>query len=85
MIALEGIYDNGALMLEKSAPIKKAKVLVIFPDKEEEAEKEDIIKNKKTPKRNDAFMKALENDRFVIHTGLNVEEYMKELRDNDRI
>ena len=83
MIAVEGIYDNGKLSLEKLAPVNKAKVLVIFPDKEKQ--EKDIIENNDAPKRNDAFLKALEDDRFVIHTGLNVEEYMKELRDNDRI
>ena len=36
------------------------------------------------PKRNDTFLAALEDDRFVNETGLDVEAYMKELRKNDR-
>ncbi len=67
MIAVEGIYDNGAVLLEKAAPINKAKVLVIFPDTEEQSEKED-------------FRTALLNDTFVIPTDIDADEYVRELR-----
>ena len=33
MIALQGTYDNGTLSLDDPAPVSKAKVLVIFPNK----------------------------------------------------
>ena len=33
MIALQGTYDNGTLSLDFPAPVSKAKVLVIFPNK----------------------------------------------------
>ncbi len=32
MIAVQGVYDNGRLQLEESAPMKKASVIVIFPE-----------------------------------------------------
>ena len=32
MIAVQGIYDNGQLQLEEAAPMKKASVIVIFPE-----------------------------------------------------
>lgn len=31
MQAIQGVYDNGNLKLEKQAPTKKANVIVIFP------------------------------------------------------
>lgn len=32
MIAVQGYYDNGILNLDIPAPVKKAKVIVVFPD-----------------------------------------------------
>lgn len=40
MIALQGKYDNGIIKLANQAPVKKADVIVIFPDVEKDAEKE---------------------------------------------
>ena len=34
MIAVNGIYDNGTLNLEIPVPVTKAKVIVIFPEDE---------------------------------------------------
>ena len=31
MVAVQGTYDNGTIMLDMPAPVSKAKVLVIFP------------------------------------------------------
>ena len=36
MIAVQGTYDNGTVMLDLPAPVAKAKVLVIFPDEEKD-------------------------------------------------
>ncbi len=38
-----------------------------------------------SPNQEDSFLQALKDDTFVIPTGLNVAEYMQELRENDRI
>ncbi len=32
MIAVQGVYDNGRIQLEEAAPVKKASVIVIFPE-----------------------------------------------------
>lgn len=32
MVAVEGLYDNGKIKLSQSAPMEKAKVIVIFPE-----------------------------------------------------
>lgn len=34
MIAVQGLYDNGKIQLTEDAPMKKAKVIVIFPEEE---------------------------------------------------
>lgn len=44
MIAIQGIYDNGRIQLSEAAPMKKAKVIVIFPDNED-VEKEQMTKD----------------------------------------
>ncbi len=36
MVAVEGLYDNGKIMLSESAPMEKAKVIVVFPEPKEE-------------------------------------------------
>ena len=40
MIAVHGTYDNGVLELNTPAPMSKAKVLIIFPDKDAKANDE---------------------------------------------
>ena len=32
MQAIQGIYDNGEFKLEKQIPVKKAKVIILFPE-----------------------------------------------------
>lgn len=32
MVAVEGLHDNGKIKLSQSAPMEKAKVIVIFPE-----------------------------------------------------
>ena len=32
MVAVEGVYDNGKIILSESAPMEKAKVIVVFPE-----------------------------------------------------
>lgn len=34
MIAVQGIYENGKLLLSEAAPMSKARVIVIFPSDE---------------------------------------------------
>ncbi len=76
MLAVKGYYDGNCVRLLEPLNIKKNQNITIHID-------EKSIDDKPR-KSNDAFLKAMENDKFVIHTGLNVEEYMKELRENDR-
>ena len=39
MVAVEGLYDNGKIMLSESAPMEKAKVIVVFPEPKKENDK----------------------------------------------
>ena len=32
MQAIQGVYDNGKFTLERKAPVKQGKIIVIFPD-----------------------------------------------------
>ena len=32
MVAIQGVYENGHIQLEKAAPMEKANVIVIFPE-----------------------------------------------------
>ena len=41
MIAVQGFYDNGKIELKIPAPMNRAEVLVIFPEKNVESEKID--------------------------------------------
>lgn len=34
MIAVQGLYDNGKIQLMEDAPMEKADVIVIFPERE---------------------------------------------------
>lgn len=36
MVAVEGLYDNGKIELSESAPMEKAKVIVVFPETKKE-------------------------------------------------
>lgn len=36
MVVVEGLYDNGKIMLSESAPMEKAKVIVVFPEPKKE-------------------------------------------------
>lgn len=36
MVAVEGLYDNGKIMLSESAPMEKARVIVVFPEPKKE-------------------------------------------------
>lgn len=36
MVAVEGVYNNGKIELSQSAPMEKAKVIVIFPETKKE-------------------------------------------------
>lgn len=76
MLAVKGYYDGDCVRLLEPLNIKKNQNITIHID-------ENSI-DEKPRKSNDVFLKAMEDDKFVIHTGLNVEEYMKELRENDR-
>jgi len=78
MLAVKGYYDGSCVQLLEPICIKKNQNIIIHIE-------DDFIDDTKKTKSNDKFLKALENDKFVVHTGLNVEEYMRELRDNDRI
>lgn len=33
MVAVQGIYENGHIQLEEAAPMEKANVIVIFPER----------------------------------------------------
>ena len=33
MVAVQGIYENGHVQLEEAAPMEKANVIVIFPER----------------------------------------------------
>jgi len=76
MLAVKGYYDGDCVRLLEPLNIKKNQNIIIHIDEK--------LLDEKPRKSNDAFLKAMEDDKFVIHTGLNVEEYMKELRENDR-
>ncbi len=39
MVAVEGLYNNGKIELSQSAPMEKAKVIVIFPETKKEDRK----------------------------------------------
>lgn len=39
MVAVEGLYDHGTIKLSESAPMEKAKVIVVFPETQKEDEK----------------------------------------------
>lgn len=39
MVIVEGLYDNGNIKLLQSAPMEKAKVIVIFPETKKEDKK----------------------------------------------
>ncbi len=41
MVAVQGIYENGHIQLEEAAPMEKANVIVIFPER-------DVMKNEKS-------------------------------------
>ena len=53
MLAMQGVYDNGKILLDGTAPMDKAEVLVIFPkmdlfkEKEKKSAKEAISKLEK--------------------------------------
>lgn len=34
MIAVQGLYEDGRIQLDEAAPMKRAKVIVIFPESE---------------------------------------------------
>ena len=34
MQAIQGIYDNGTVRLDKKAPISRGKIIVLFPEQE---------------------------------------------------
>ena len=34
MHAIQGFYENGAIKLDKQAPIRKGKIIVLFPEDE---------------------------------------------------
>ncbi|MCI9123530.1 MAG: hypothetical protein HFH35_05525 [Eubacterium sp.] len=36
MVAVEGLYDNGKIILSESAPMEKARVIVVFPEPKKE-------------------------------------------------
>ena len=36
MVAVEGLYDNGKIMLLESAPMEKARVILVFPEPKKE-------------------------------------------------
>ena len=76
MLAVKGYYDGNCVRLLEPLNIKKNQNIIIHIDEK--------LLDDKPRKCNDAFLRAMEDDKFVIHTGLNVEEYMKELRENDR-
>ncbi len=83
MIALRGYYDGRCVQLLEPAEVKKnQKVIVTVMDDffKEDAEREDHRQAMR-----DAFTQALRQDRFVIPTGLNADEYVMELREDDRI
>ena len=41
MVAVQGIYENGHIQLEEAAPMEKANVIVIFPER-------NAVKNEKS-------------------------------------
>ena len=82
MIAIMGYYDGASIQLLEQAEVKKnQKVIVTIMD--------DFLKEgldeKLSQSSEDAFSQALQNDKFVIPTDLNADEYIKELREDDRI
>ena len=76
MLAVKGYYDGSCVRLFEPLSIRKNQNVIIHIE-------EDISDNK-PKKSNDAFLAALEDDSLVMKTGLDVEAYMKELRDDDR-
>ena len=77
MLAARGYYDgNNCVRLLEPLAIKKNQAVIVK-----------VIEEKQTSpcSQEDPFLQALRDDRFVIPTGLNAAEYMRELRDNDRI
>jgi len=34
MRAIQGVYDNGRVTLDRQAPIKKGKIIILFPEEE---------------------------------------------------
>ena len=78
MLAARGYYDGDCVRLLEPLNIKKNQDVVI------RIEEFEPIEEYKTGNNNDAFLAALEDDSLVIETGLDVEAYMKEMRDGDR-
>ena len=78
MLAVKGYYDGDCVRLLEPINIKKNQNVIVHIQ-----EAEPLTENK-SQKVNDAFLAALEDDSLVIETGLDVEAYMKELRENDR-
>ena len=76
MLAVKGYYDGNCVRLLEPLNIKKNQNVIVHIQ-----ETEPLTENEKI---NDAFLAALEDDSLVIETGLDVEAYMKELRENDR-
>lgn len=81
MLAAKGYYDGNCVQLLEPLNVKKNQKVIITVI-------EDYVSNSNVDKKtgaNDPFLRALEDDKFVIKTGLDVDKYMEELRGNDRI
>jgi hypothetical protein len=77
MLAARGYYDgNNCIRLLEPLAIKKNQAVIVK-----------VIEEKQTApySQEDSFLQALRDDSFVIPTGLDVTEYMRELRENDRL
>ena len=42
MLAVKGIYNDGKVILKNKLSIKSAEVIVVFPDTDEQREKDDL-------------------------------------------
>ena len=81
MLAVKGYYDGSCVQLSEQLCIKE-NTNVIITITEEPASNSDA---KKRTRSNDPFLRALEDNSLVIKTGIDVDEYMEELRGNDRV
>ena len=78
MLAVRGYYDGSCVRILEPLDIKKNQNVIIHIEETKPMEEH------KLEKSNDAFLAALEDDSLVMETGLDVEAYMKEMRDGDR-